>query len=565
MVFSMLTVAAVSVGAADVQAPSTGAGTVLTLKPNSDWLSANARFAAYFFGNGEKWENMTADSTGTVYTVTAPEGYSNVIFCRMNPATTANNWNNKWNQTSDLNVSDGVGNAYVITGWDNSGKWTTYTAPTEAATEAPVTFANHFTVDITQVMNQESGTWYIWTWDDTHEGTWRPIEKFGYVAAHDKALFACINGDVNWDNAVAQTVDFDVENDGSLQILNEKGEGKYKVQWKGDEPATEAPATEPATDAPVTDAPVTDAPAKLADGFYLIGSNWTVDAIDAADKFTANENAEGEYFLETALAENDEFKVVKVENDTITAWYPDGTDNNYVVDKAHSGDVTIYFQETYKADWADFGGYFYVAVPEAPTDAPATDAPATDAPATEPATDAPADVDYYLFGYINGANYACEDDADNMGEYKFADSTLTATFEKDSYVAVKTTGNANWYMTDGWQGTDVTSATLYNTTALGTDADKLFVPGGVEVTFTLTAGEGDTFTLSYTTKGEPVEVKYDLNGDGRFSIDDATLLQRYLAEFETLTAKQLVIADVDEDGKVNVHDLTAMQRLLAGF
>ena len=197
MVFSMLTVAAVSVGAADVQAPSTGAGTVLTLKPNSDWLRANARFAAYFFGNGEKWENMTADSTGTVYTVTAPEGYSNVIFCRMNPATTANNWNNKWNQTSNLNVSDGVGNAYVITGWDNSGKWTTYTAPTEAATEAPVTFANHFTVDITQVMNQERGTWYIWTWDDTHAGTWRHIEKFGYVAAHDKALFACINGDVN--------------------------------------------------------------------------------------------------------------------------------------------------------------------------------------------------------------------------------------------------------------------------------------------------------------------------------------------------------------------------------
>jgi hypothetical protein len=37
-----------------------------------------------------------------------------------------------------------------------------------------------------------------------------------------------------------------------------------------------------------------------------------------------------------------------------------------VVDAAHAGDVTIYFQPDYKADWADFGGYFYVAVPETP-------------------------------------------------------------------------------------------------------------------------------------------------------------------------------------------------------
>ena len=41
----------------------------------------------------------------------------------MNPANTTNNWNNKWNQTSDLNVQDGIGKKYVITGWDKSGYW----------------------------------------------------------------------------------------------------------------------------------------------------------------------------------------------------------------------------------------------------------------------------------------------------------------------------------------------------------------------------------------------------------------------------------------------------------
>ena len=92
---------------------------------------------------------------------------------------------------------------------------------------------------------------------------------------------------------------------------------------------------------------------------------------------------------------------------------------------------------------------------------------------------------YYLFGYINGANYACEEDYENMGQYKFVDGTLTTTFASASYVAVKTEGNGAWYMTEGWQGNDVTSVTLYNTDTLFS-ADKLYVPGGVQVTFTLT-------------------------------------------------------------------------------
>lgn len=109
--------------------------------------------------------------------------------------------------------------------------------------------------------------------------------------------------------------------------------------------------------------------------------------------------------------------------------------------------------------------------------------------------------DYYLFGYINGANYACESDWQNLGIYKFENGTLTATFTADSYVAVKTGDNANWYMTNGWLGTETTSATLYNTSTLGQQANKLFVPGNVQVTFTLTPGANDTFTLSYTTGG----------------------------------------------------------------
>ena len=105
---------------------------------------------------------------------------------------------------------------------------------------------------------------------------------------------------------------------------------------------------------------------------------------------------------------------------------------------------------------------------------------------------------YYLFGYINGANYACEEDYENMGQYKFVNGKLTVTFERDSYVGVKTEGNQKWFMTDGWQGMDKTYITLYETGTLFA-ADKFFVPGNVQVTFSLIENVDGTLTLSYST------------------------------------------------------------------
>ena len=109
----------------------------------------------------------------------------------------------------------------------------------------------------------------------------------------------------------------------------------------------------------------------------------------------------------------------------------------------------------------------------------------------------PTATDYYLIGYINGANYGCEEDSANMGTYKFVNGKLTTTFASDSYVFIKTTGSASWYMFDGYCSAQ--TGTLYNTANGITEPDKMFVPGGVEVSFTLTTGSNDTLTLSYTT------------------------------------------------------------------
>ena len=103
------------------------------LKPNSNWTQANARFAVYAFQDGkpEKWIDMVAasDSDGIYEFDKADiEGYTNIIFCRMNPGNANNNWDNKWNQTSDLKVPTDGTNLYTVKEgtWDNGGgTWST--------------------------------------------------------------------------------------------------------------------------------------------------------------------------------------------------------------------------------------------------------------------------------------------------------------------------------------------------------------------------------------------------------------------------------------------------------
>ena len=107
--------------------------TTLYLVPNANWKKDNARFAIYHWNAAgtSAWANMTdADGDG-VYEGTIPAGYDNIIFCRMNPNASANNWNNKWNQTADLKVPTDGSNCYSVKEgtWDSGGgTWSTVSA-----------------------------------------------------------------------------------------------------------------------------------------------------------------------------------------------------------------------------------------------------------------------------------------------------------------------------------------------------------------------------------------------------------------------------------------------------
>lgn len=82
-------------------------------KPNANWKSNGARFAAWF--SGDKWKDL--NKNGDVYSCEIPSGATEVIFCRMDPKKTANNWDNKWNQTGHLSLTEK--NQYTL----NEGEW----------------------------------------------------------------------------------------------------------------------------------------------------------------------------------------------------------------------------------------------------------------------------------------------------------------------------------------------------------------------------------------------------------------------------------------------------------
>ncbi len=56
----------------------------------------------------------------------------------------------------------------------------------------------------------------------------------------------------------------------------------------------------------------------------------------------------------------------------------------------------------------------------------------------------------------------------------------------------------------------------------------------------------------------------DLDGDAQESINDATYIQRYLAEFEvSFTTPMKRTADLNKNGKVDIGDVTLYQQYLA--
>ena len=155
MVFSMC-ITGVSVSAA-TSSDATGASEkTIYFVPSNTWQKDSPRYAAYVWDNsGNAWFDLKDSDGDGYYEAAIPSNYQNIIFARMNPATTTNNWNTgvKWNQSADITIPTDSKNCFTLSEgtWDKgNGTWSqhvvevpTTVAPTTVAptTVAPTTVA----------------------------------------------------------------------------------------------------------------------------------------------------------------------------------------------------------------------------------------------------------------------------------------------------------------------------------------------------------------------------------------------------------------------------------------
>lgn len=93
------------------------------LKPTS-WITGSEEFALYSWGGTQEagWVNfVVVDATNNVYKATIADDRTGMVFGRMNPSRSENNfvWGNIWNKSSDLSVPTDDNILYTIT----EGRW----------------------------------------------------------------------------------------------------------------------------------------------------------------------------------------------------------------------------------------------------------------------------------------------------------------------------------------------------------------------------------------------------------------------------------------------------------
>ena len=174
----LVSVAAISAYAAD-------GDVTIYLTPNSNWTKDNARFAMYVWidGGDYQWIDMTDSDGDGVYEGILPAGYTNVIFCRMDPDK-PNGWsdNKTWNQTNDL-VYDGSNNHYKIASgaWSKGeGSWSVFDSTacvhsyendvcTKCAEELFYIIAGNVMKDGDTYREGDNSTLFGSKWDETDE------------------------------------------------------------------------------------------------------------------------------------------------------------------------------------------------------------------------------------------------------------------------------------------------------------------------------------------------------------------------------------------------------------
>lgn len=144
-------------------------------------------------------------------------------------------------------------------------------------------------------------------------------------------------------------------------------------------------------------------------------------------------------------------------------------------------------------------------------------------------------------------------------------STIKGVAVQDADITVTVNGRAYTTHSDVITGEFTVEATALTSSSIIKIDVKRNGLSSETYSYNMSNGDITTYVPPTTEPTTPPIVLGDVTGDGSVSVDDATYIQKYIAELINMTGKQIQAADVDNDGEINVKDATEIQKYVAGM
>ena len=269
----------------------------------------------------------------------------------------------------------------------------------------------------------------------------------------------------------------------------------------------------------------------------------------------------------TSIRIGSDYKPGETINLTVTA--TDGVKTSSMVYKytkstAQESGVYVFFNPANKKSWsAPYQVYIYDETTNKGTVYKNANWPG-EAMTLDPATG------YYYYEVPKSSSISADEDDENQAPSDFDLSTSANT-----RVIISEKGGEQY---PGRTDTPISlngSSKAFSLTKAGTWEDTTLTPTKVEIEATDvtkdSAAEPTTKPVPSTqpTTAQPATepsgnaVYGEVNGDGDITIVDATLVQKHVAQLETLSADKQILADVNGDNTISVVDATLIQKYIA--
>ncbi|MCR5635989.1 MAG: dockerin type I repeat-containing protein [Clostridiales bacterium] len=161
------------------------------------------------------------------------------------------------------------------------------------------------------------------------------------------------------------------------------------------------------------------------------------------------------------------------------------------------------------------------------------------------------DVEYFVISIYDGDGNIKETVRINPGEYctrYYGPGNYNAFCEAYNSAGVTLSNTVKFEVRNRNQESDITDISTDITTDTSTDT-KL----------TDTEKQTDTDKPTDSDSG----TMGDVNGDGKVTMEDVVILQKYIAKLIDLTPEQFKLGDVDKNGEITMLDVTTMQKFIA--